>query len=298
MINFVCIPSKHCYVLHLQPVVYRLHHHSFLITTGDETPGLHAWDRAVAYYAGSLSSAPGTTSKGNLLYSLANQECSQFQTCSSSGSSSDGRSVINTEILDYFRDGQGMIKNGDCDGAKNLIDSIVPLMTIPLIQGSIRYAHLLSDEPEYWEPYGAQAAAFASSVLPLVHQCDPNSAQVIHDNLKVQNNPKVDFVAVKRALEKSYPCLKVSCQQVGGIYNPFSGGYIGGTEPCTELFGQVTVDIDDDDKSVALGLFIAVATLVVLGIVVCLIRRTMEKRIIHLKNQQLEGQREPRSEIL
>jgi hypothetical protein len=252
----------------------------------------------VAYYTGSLTSSPGTTSKGNLLYSLANEECTQFQTCSLTDTSSSGHALVNIDIFDYFRGGQRMIQSGDCDGAKNVIDSIVPLMTIPLIQGTLRYAHLLTDEPEYWEPYGAQAAAFASSVLPLVHYCDPNSAQVIYDNLKVQNNPKVDFVAVKRALEKTYPCLKVSCQQVGGIYNPFSGGYIEGAEPCTELFGHVTVDIDEDDKSVALGLFIAVMTLVVLGIAVCLIRRATEKRIFQKKIQQLEGQQEPKSEIL
>jgi hypothetical protein len=252
----------------------------------------------VAYYTGSLTSAPGSTSKGRVLYSLANEECTQFQTCSESGISSNGHSLVNIEIFDYFRGGQQKIKNGDCDGAKDLIKSIEALMTIPLIQGTLRYAHLLASEPEYWEPYGAEAAAFASSVLPLVHQCDSNSAQVIYDNLKIQNNPKVDFVAVKRALEKNYPCLKVSCQQVGGIYNPFSGGYLGGTEPCTELFGQVTLDIDDDDKSVAAGLLIALLTLLVLGIVVCLIRRATERRILHLKNQQLEGQQELQSEIL
>jgi hypothetical protein len=252
----------------------------------------------VAYYTGSLTSASESTSKGKLLYSLANEQCTQFQTCSLSGTSADGQSLVNFEIFDYFRGGQRMIKDRDCEGAKDLIESIVALMTIPLIQGTIRYAHLLAHEPEYWEPYGAEAAAFASSVLPLIHQCDPTSAKVIYDNLQVQNNPIVDFVAVKRAFEKNYICLKVSCQQVGGIYNPFSGGYIEGTEPCTELFGHVTVDLDDDDKSVALGLLIGVLSLFVLGIVVCLIRRATEKRLLQLKNQKLEGQQEPQSEIL
>lgn len=194
-----------------------------------------------------------------------------------------------------------MIRNGECEGVKDLRDSIVAIMTIPLIQGTIRYAHLLATEDEYWAPYGAEAAAFASSLLPLVHQCDPASAKIIHDNLQVQNMPNVDFMAVKRSLEKNYPCLKVSCKQVGGINNPFSGGYLENAEPCTEFFGQMTVDLDDDNKAVAIGLGIAVGSLFALGIIVCAIRRITEKRIASgtlRKNQPLEGQREPSSEIL
>jgi hypothetical protein len=269
----------------------------FMFLIGIERPGLHAWDRAVAYYTGSLATNSGTLSKGNLLYSLANEECTQFKTCSLSGTSTDGESLVNIEIFDNLRGGQRMIMDRDCDGVKDLKDSIVALMTIPLIQGTLRYAHLLADEDEYWEPYGAEAAAFASSLLPLMHQCDPNSAQVIYDNLKVQDYPNVDFYAVKRALEKNYPCLQVSCKQVGGINNPFSGGYLEGAEPCTELFGQVTLDINDDNRAVAIGLTVAVVTLFILGIVVCLIRRATEKRI-RLKNQELEGQQQPQSEIL
>ena len=170
-------------------------------------------------------------------------------------------------------------------------------MTVPLIQGTLRYAHLLATEEEYWEPYGANGAAFASSVLPLLHSCDPAAAQLIHDNLRAQNLPQVDFFAVKRALERNYPCMQVSCHQIGGIYNPFGAGYLDNAEPCTEIFGQVTVDLDDNSKSMAIGLTIAIITLFVLGIAVCCIRRAAEKRI-RLKNQQLEGQQEPKAEIL
>jgi hypothetical protein len=257
---------------------------------------LHAWDRAVAYYTGSLHSSPGSTN-GNLLFDLANEECTQFKTCSGSGTSVNGDANVNIEIFENFRGGQSRIREGDCYSARKLKESIVQLMTVPLVQGTLRYAHLLAREKEYWEPYGANGAAMASSMLPLVHFCDPAAAQVIHDNLRAQHLPNVDFFAVKRALERNYPCLKVSCHQIGGIYNPFDGGYLDGAEPCTEIFGQITVDLDDNSKSMAIGLTIAVITLFVLGIVVCLIRRAAEKRI-QLKHQQLEGQQEPKAEIL
>ncbi|KAL3903662.1 MAG: hypothetical protein SGILL_010361 [Bacillariaceae sp.] len=170
-------------------------------------------------------------------------------------------------------------------------------MTVPLIQGTLRYAHLLATEEEYWEPYGANGAAFASAVLPLVHSCDPAGAQLIHDNLRAQNLPQVDFFAVKRALERNYPCMQVSCHQIGGIYNPFGDGYLDNAEPCTEIFGQVTVDLDDNSKAMGIGLAIAIITLFVLGIVVCCIRRAAEKRL-KLKKQQLVGQKEAEAEIL
>ncbi|KAG7364613.1 hypothetical protein IV203_037815 [Nitzschia inconspicua] len=262
-----------------------------------QMPGLHAWDRAVAYYTGSLSTTENSTTSGNLLYTLANEQCSQFSTCSLSGTSAVGESLVNIEIFDNFRGAQRMIMNGDCEGVKDLKDSIVALMTIPLIQGTLRYAHLLANEEKYWSLYGAEAAAFASSVLPLVHQCDPDSANVIHDNLKVQANPKVDFYAVKRALEKNYHCLKVSCKQVGGINSPFTGGYLEGAEPCIEFFNQVTVDFNDDNKAAAIGLTAAILMLLILGIAACLIRRTAEKRIQE-KNEELNELKEPSSEIL
>jgi len=253
----------------------------------EESPGLHAWDRGVAYYIGTLNTSPGSNN-GKMLYNLANEECTQFKTCSSTGDSLTGEAFVNSEILDNFRGGQAKIMNRDCEGAKVLKDSIASLMTIPLIQGTLRYAHLLWDAEDYWEPYGGQAAAFAHSILPLVHECDKDAATLIHENLRVQNNPNVDFVAVKRALERNYACLKVTCSQVGGIYNEFSNGqYLENAEPCTEFFGKVTMDVDDDQKVMAVGLGIAIGVLAVLAIMVCIIRRAAERKIL-LKRQTLD----------
>jgi hypothetical protein len=261
--------------------------------TGEKNPGLHSWDRAVAYYTGSLDSKPDLDD-GKFLYSLANEQCSQFRTCSSKGNSAEGEAFVNSKIFDNFRGGQTMIMNGDCEGAKTVRDSIMTLMTVPLIQGTLRYAHLLSNDNDYWEPYGGNAAAFALSVLPHVHECNKDDAKIIHDQLMSQNNPDVDFDAVKRSLQRNYACLKVSCKQVGGIY--FAGKYLDGAEPCHDIFGE-TVDLDDDQKTAVAGLGIALGVLIGLGVLVCMIRCFMEKRI-RKKAQSLVDSQNSTTEIL
>jgi hypothetical protein len=160
-------------------------------------------------------------------------------------------------------------------------------MTIPLIQGTLRYSHSLAYSTDYDDVDGAQAAAFALSVLPVVHACDENAASVIYENLKAQNNPRVDFVAVKRAFERTYKCMNITCGQIGGIYDSDVGLYAEEAGPCVEVFGE---PIDDDQKQMALGFGISIAILAVLAVSVCLIRRVAERRI---KNQKLEGQKDP-----
>jgi hypothetical protein len=211
-----------------------------------------------------------------------------------------GEAFVNIEIFDNFRGAQAKIKSKDCASAKVLKDAIVSLMTVPLVQGTIRYAHLLAAgaADDYWEPYGAQAAAFAAAVLPLVHHCDPDAAKLIHDNLKTQNKANVNFIAVKRALERNYACLKVTCTQVGGIYNPLAENfYFENAQPCIEFFGEVTMDINDNDKNLAMGLGIALGGLVVLACAVVGFTRYAEQRI-KLKNPPLEEHKDPNAEIL
>lgn len=256
-----------------------------LIVPGAAAPGLHAWDKAVAYYTGSLSSK--SSNEGNLIYALADTQCARFKTCSSDGRQTEGESYVNDRIFKLFRAGQSSINAGDCQDARIQKENIAPLMTIPLIQGTLSYAHLSAYSNDYREVDGAQAAAFALSVLPVVYACDDDAASVIYENLKAQTNPRVDFVAVKRAFERNYKCMNITCGQVGGIYDSDVGEYGEEAGPCVEVFGA---PVDDDQKQLAMGFGISIAILVVLGVTVCLIRRGTEKRI---KNQMLEGQQDP-----
>jgi hypothetical protein len=240
------------------------------------SPGLHAWDKAVAYYTGSLSSISSNDDEGNLLYALANEQCAYFKTCSSGGDTTTGEAYVNDRIFRLFEEGQASILGGNCQQARIEKQHIASLMKIPLIQGTLRYSHLLAYAKEHDAVDGAKAAAFALAVLPVVYGCDTESASVIYNNLKVQNKPRVDFVAIKGAFERSYNCLNITCGQVGGIYDPESGQYAQDAGPCVEFFGQ---PINDDEKQLALALGLSIGILAVLGTFVCLVRRGTEKRI-------------------
>ena len=61
-----------------------------------------------------------------------------------------------------------------------LVDQIVSLMTVPLVQGSLRYAYKIGEVPaDRSQKNAAEGAVFTASVLPLVHYCNPKSASSI-----------------------------------------------------------------------------------------------------------------------
>ena len=122
-------------------------------------------------------------------------------------------------------------------------------MTVPLIQDLIKNAWRMdpaggnncaadagknaltaSDEcVKNW----AEAWAFAAAVLPQVHQCNAAAATTIRDNVDITAvEPMKDgFAAVKAALESTYPCLGITCADVGAYQS--SGVVYTGADACT-----------------------------------------------------------------
>ena len=70
----------------------------------------------------------------------------------------------------------------------------------------------------------AEAWAFAMAILPLIHQCDPGVASTVITNMKVgAENPMVDgWAAVKSAVESTYQCLGITCDDIGGLVNAYA----------------------------------------------------------------------------
>ena len=100
---------------------------------------VHAWDEGVAFYTGSLEgTAYGGNSAGKLLYRLAEKRCANFGTCEASGARP---SKVNTELFKLFATGRDLLQQGYCSAVPPLINQIVSLMTVPLVQGSLRYAY-------------------------------------------------------------------------------------------------------------------------------------------------------------
>ena len=133
-------------------------------------------------------------------------------------------------------------------------------MTVPLVQGTLKYA--LKADPanaggecvadagmnamtasdgcvKSW----AEAWAFAAAVLPQIAECDWGVAEKIRYSLDIEAATPVQggFYSVKAAIESTYPCLGITCADVGAY---------AGTMPC----GEPDDDDDDDDDLLDGGL--------------------------------------------
>merc|ERR1719410_2767227 len=92
-------------------------------------------------------------------------------------------------MLKYAEHGRDKIMAGKCDEAKMDFDKIVDLMTIPLVQGTLRYAFKADKEndrgsctsgtcPKEW----AEGWAFMAAIAPRVHHCNAQTAFKLREN--------------------------------------------------------------------------------------------------------------------
>lgn len=199
----------------------------------DIDSGVHSWDEAVAFYTGSLEGQEGL-GDGVLIYDLADKRCQDFKTCGLDSNSEDGTSYVNLQIFDEFKVGLGKLRKGDCSGTRSNKERIVQLMTIPLVQGTLRYAHFQGTGEDTTQKAEAEGAIFAATILPIIHACDGDgnkNAAIIYENMKTGHKP-TDFRKVKKALERSYRCLRITCAEVGGVWDEISMTYKVHASPC------------------------------------------------------------------
>jgi len=205
------------------------------ITANDNTPtggAPHAWDEGWAFYAGSqvaATAAGSVADDGTLIWELAEKRGSDFGTADSTGPSS-----VNVALLAEFIKGRDLIIAADCAGAEPVVQKIIQLMTVPLVQGTLKYA-FKADPANANGDCAADAGknamtatdscvkswaegwAFAAAVLPQIDQCDPAAAKTVEDALDIAATGPVagGFAAVKTAIESTYPCLGITCEHVG-----------------------------------------------------------------------------------
>jgi hypothetical protein len=194
---------------------------------------IYSWDQAVAIFVGSLEVQNVTQSSeasGQLVYALANALCKEFKTCGENGNEIEGESIVAQKIMELFIEGQEYLANNACDVVAKSKVAIEDLMAVPIIQALLYHAYNRANvkDTKYSEGKGA---AYAAAVLPLVHDCSPDDAALIYENMKV-GSIYPDFSQVKRALERNYNCMGISCSFVGGYYNADAGRYYDGAAPC------------------------------------------------------------------
>merc|ERR1719174_99234 len=201
---------------------------------------VHAIDEAAAFYAGSLEgSAAAGNSAGKLIFRLAEKRCSNFGTCNAGA-----QAKANQMIMAKLQEAQTELKNARCSNVPALRDSIVSLMSIPLVQGSLRYAWKVAEDPQAGETEKAKGAVFSAAILPRVANCDTAKAKIISDNMKINAGTFMSsgFKAVKEAFEATYCCLGITCADIGGLLKSSTApndGYMENTAtgvsaaPCT-----------------------------------------------------------------
>ncbi|EOD12039.1 hypothetical protein EMIHUDRAFT_247589, partial [Emiliania huxleyi CCMP1516] len=196
---------------------------------------VHAWDEGVAFYAGSLEGLNvGGSSAGEMVYRLAEKRCANFGTCDETGLSN-----VNKELLEDFILGEELLKKGLCSNVRPIVDRIIKQMTVPLVQGSLRYAYKVGESipgetvvgSDRSQKNAAEGAVFTAAVLPLVHECNVAAAKTISDKMKFglyDQGVFPDFAAVKAAFESTYDCLGITSDDLTNllVVLPISAGSV------------------------------------------------------------------------
>jgi hypothetical protein len=215
-------------------VIRELEHSIYLCKTGDcgekSCLGKAAVDEAVAFYEGSLEGFHGE-GDGVLLYNLADKRAAQFKTAGRNGDSVLGTAKVNYDLLELLESASAHIASADCQSVRGNTTKIVRVMTIPLIQGTLRYIYLTEiEEGATPEKLDAEHAIFAACVLPFVAACNTADADKIYEHTKT-GAVRTDFQVVKTAFENNYECMGITGADIGGLWNPDMNTYFEGAEP-------------------------------------------------------------------
>ena len=198
-------------------------------TTSCNDDPVRAWDEAVAFYTGSLEGTDGAGS-GKFLYALADKRCQNFKTCGPLASSTEGTSHVNEQIFRSFNLGARLVAQGKCGEARAEKEKIEIMMTVPMIQGTLRYAYITATDPTAGEKAESEGAIFAATILPIIHACDEDAAEIVFQNMKTQKT-SINFAETKKALESVYDCMGVRGQDVGGLWDATLNQYYPGAKP-------------------------------------------------------------------
>merc|ERR1719482_2458467 len=123
---------------------------------------VHAWDEGVAFWTGSLEKEDGFSS-GKQIYALAEKRCKDFKTCGKDSGmrtllteataaandagdndpevKQDVTAKVNYDLFYHFANGEFLLAYGRCDEVRPVVRKVVALMTVPLIQGTLKYVY-------------------------------------------------------------------------------------------------------------------------------------------------------------
>ena len=239
----------------------------------------HAWDEGVAFYTGSLEgTAVGGNAAGKLAYRLAEKRCANFNTCGPTGTEATGVSKVNLDLFTLFAEGQVALTQSQCAAVRPILEKVTSKLFVPLIQGALRYAYMMSTDgpggsgtnaagsPTLLKQ-NAEGAVFAAAVVPMVANCSAADAQIIWDNLKLGAGATTNKLAVKAAFERNYACMGIKCADVGALSEAKAGDLFG--TACSDPEAQaLTVQVMNTGAVVGIIAACLVAVLALLCICV------------------------------
>ncbi|GAX14654.1 hypothetical protein FisN_6Lh439 [Fistulifera solaris] len=232
---------------------------------------IHHWDEAVGFYTGSITDFPGE--EGYLIFTVAEMECSYFGTCSEGS-----MARVNEAIFLAFLEGKDMLQEKQCKEVIKVSQRIKSLMMIPLVQRILRHAYELDLQENQQAKTQGDAAAFMASLAPHLYSCQRSSAHMLWNDLAPGNATKASFEVLKFNLERTYDCLGIRCEDVGGLLHidPSGSGllYNKGAEPCnyvpspaessnkTKSTNRAEENDDDRNQTASTIVFVALGFLV------------------------------------
>mmetsp|Transcript_49731 Transcript_49731/g.118550 ORF Transcript_49731/g.118550 Transcript_49731/m.118550 type:complete len:433 (-) Transcript_49731:304-1602(-) len=201
-------------------------------------------DEAWGLYASSESEGP---------IRLAEKRALQFRTEAepNEGDHAAGESLVNVRLLLLFKSLQALVRDNRCQDLMypptSPVRHIHGLLRVPLVQGVLREAFESDPAQQHITGGGdgfievVEGWAFTRAILPALSACNATAAAIVRRNMdNIAQGEGGAFVpdgfgAVKTALESTYVCLGMSCDDVGAMVDPWKEElYL--WEPCVDLW--------------------------------------------------------------
>lgn len=182
--------------------------------------GAMAWDEVAASLTGSIEGTqPGGASgfAGQLMYDLAKATCLPMNTCTP-----PAQSQVTTKMETLLYAGQAEIKSLNCNALASTVSRLQSLLKVPLFQAALSsIANLAGTTADSNGGEYARTYVYTLSILPLINQTDPASAEVLRANVDFLDgaNPAPDgqSVVFKAVADAIQLMPDVSCSAVGQI---------------------------------------------------------------------------------
>ena len=179
-------------------------------SAGSDSPsGEASLDKAAAYWIG-IGQEFGDNESGHMLYNLAEKAAARY-------GQDNIEAEVNTNIIALLNQIKtDVIQPGACkepDGYLQfrwIVNKIIAQMTVPLVQNLFHYS---SEQNEKF------LELYALALLPQIAACSTAEFDWFLEELVMEDLNQQDFPEVVSRLQALYPCLGITCQDVGSYKN-------------------------------------------------------------------------------